>query len=174
MTSNSDDITSSTLPKCIQYLLIAGAIWFFAYFLVKLIELFFGTKKRPRTPRVFISHSWRYDNDYWTLIKRFSYLGFQFYNHSVPANKPVDDATSKRIGNAIRAKISGCSRVLVLGGHYANSYWIKKEIQIAKVLKKEIIAIRPRNQYSMPKYLQLNADKILSFNARNIIKQIKH
>lgn len=174
MTNNSNDIPSNALPKWVQYLIAAGVIFLITYLIIVFCKHFFGTKKKNRTPRVFISHSWRYDNDYWTLIKRFIYLGFQFYNHSVPANKPVDDATTRRIENAIRAKISGCSKVLVLGGHYANSYWIKKEVQIAQAMNKEIIAIRPRNQYSIPTYLQLNADKILPYNARNIIKHIKH
>lgn len=173
MSSNNSNTPSSALPKWIQGLLTVGSVLFLIHLMAKLIEFIFGESEKERMPRIFISHSWRYDKDYWTLIKRFDYYNFEYYNHSVPANKPVDDASTQKIEKALRAKINGCSKVLVLGGNYAKGYWIRREVQIAQELCKEVIAIRPWNQYSIPTYLKENANKILGFNAQCIIEEIK-
>jgi hypothetical protein len=68
----------------------------------------------------------------------------------------------------------GCSKVLVLAGKYANNFWIKKEVQIANEMGKEIIAIRPWGATSIPSYLKNDADKIIGFNAKSIIEKIKN
>ncbi|OFY92199.1 MAG: hypothetical protein A3K10_03060 [Bacteroidetes bacterium RIFCSPLOWO2_12_FULL_31_6] len=125
-------------------------------------------------PRVFISHSWDYDNDYRTLIKRFDHYGFEYYNHSIPEEKALDEETTRKIENGIRNKMKGCSKVLVLAGDYANNYWIKKEVKIAKEMAKEIIAIRPWGEHTIPSYLKNDADRIIGFNSKSIIEHIKN
>lgn len=165
---------NNSTPTWLRILLIAGGTILIGYLLAKLLEYLFEDEKPEKTKRVFISHSWKQDKDYWTLIKRFEYYNFNFYNHSIPEEKAVNTETAAKIEKSIRNKIQGCSKVLVLACPYANNYWIKKEIEIAKELKKEVIAIRPWNQKGIPKYLENNADKIIGFNANAIIETIKN
>lgn len=165
---------NNTTPTWLRILIIAGGTILLGYLIAKLLEYLFGDEKPEKNQRLFISHSWKSDKDYWTLIRRFEYYNFDFYNHSIPEEKAVDAETTTKIEKSIRNKIWGCSKVLVLAGPYANNYWIKKEIEIAKQLNKEVIAIRPWNQKGIPKYLENNADKIVGFNANTIIELIKN
>lgn len=160
-------------PKWIEVLLYIGGAILIGYLLSKLFEHLFETEKET-IPRVFISHSWDYDDDYRTLVKRFDYYGFDYYNHSIPEEKALDEETSRKIEMGIRNKMKGCSKVLVLAGEYANNYWIKKEVQIANEMGKEIIAIRPWGSFSVPEYLKNEADKIVGFNTKSIIETIKN
>ena len=170
-----NNITNEETPGWLQALLYIGGAILIGYLLAKLFDYLFGSgKSKGVTPRVFISHSWDYDNDYKTLVKRFDYYGFEYYNHSIPEEKALDEISSRKIENGIRNKMRGCSKVLVLAGNYANKYWIKKEVQIANELGKEIIAIRPWGNSVVPDYLKKDADVILGFNAKSIIETIKN
>jgi hypothetical protein len=135
--------------------------------------LFGSDNEKEPTRRIFISHSWDYDKDYKTLIRNFNNYGFEYYNHSIPEEKALDEQTTRKIENGIRNKIRGCSKVLVLAGDYANNFWIKKEVKIASEMGKEIIAIRPWNTTSIPSYIKNEADIIVGFNTKTIIETIK-
>jgi hypothetical protein len=160
------------MPEWLKALLIIGGIVLIGYLLAKLLDYLFS-EDAERKRRIFISHSWRYDKDYWSLIKKFETYNFDYYNHSIPQEKAIDEVARQKIENAIRNKILYCSNVLVLGGSYANNYWIKKEVEIAKQLNKKVIAIRPWNGNSIPKYLDDAADRVVGFNAKTIIEEIK-
>lgn len=169
------------MPGWLQALLLIGGTMLLAYLLAKLFESLFGEDDDDRSerygasmPRVFISHSWDYDDDYRSLIKRFDSYNFDFYNHSIPEEKALDENATKDITEGIKSKMRGCSKVLVLAGDYANNYWIKREVEIAKELGKEVIAIRPWGANTIPPYLRSNADRILGFNTKNIIEKIKN
>ncbi|MCC6448439.1 MAG: TIR domain-containing protein [Chitinophagaceae bacterium] len=166
--------TNKEFPVWLQLLLVVGGSVLIAYLLTKLFEFLFGSdnEKEP-TRRIFISHSWDYDKDYKTLIRNFNNYGFEYYNHSIPEEKALDEQTTRKIENGIRNKIRGCSKVLVLAGDYANNFWIKKEVKIASEMGKEIIAIRPWNTTSIPSYIKNEADIIVGFNTKTIIETIK-
>lgn len=169
-----DNKTNKEFPVWLQLLLVVGGSVLIAYLLTKLFEFLFGSdnEKEP-TRRIFISHSWDYDKDYKTLIRNFNNYGFEYYNHSIPEGKALDEHTTRKIENGIRNKIRGCSKVLVLAGDYANNFWIKKEVKIAAEMGKEIIAIRPWNTTSIPSYIKNEADIIVGFNTKTIIETIK-
>ncbi len=162
------------IPGWLQALIYIGGAVLIVYLLARLFDFLFNTKAHnEKTRRIFISHSWKYDGAYRTLIKRFDYYGFEYYNHSISEEKALDAETSRKIENGIRNKIRGCSKVLILGGKYANNYWIKKEVKIANELGKEVIVIRPWGANSIPTYLLDNADQVVGFNAKTIIELIK-
>jgi hypothetical protein len=169
------------MPVWLQLAFVVGGAILIGYLLQKLFEFLFGPDKPTKSgkfgkvmPRVFISHSWDKAQHYNTLIKRFDYYNFEFYNHSIPEDRALDVATSLKIENGIRNKMRGCSKVLILAGDYANNYWIKKEVQIAKEMGKEVIAIKPYGADSIPTYLKNDADRIVGFNAKSIIENIKN
>lgn len=162
------------MPVWLKLLFIAGGAILLAYLLSELFNYLFPPDKKTKVrPRVFISHSWRNDDDYWNLINKFKINGFEFYNHSIEEKSKLDVNTAKQIERGIENKIKGCSKVLVLGGEYANRYWIKKEIEIAKRMRKEVIAIRPWKKAGIPKNLYNKADRVVGFNSKTIIENLK-
>ena len=142
------------------------------YLLARIFEHLFGDNEQSK-PRIFVSHSWEYDREYKSLIKKFGMYDFEFYNHSIPENKAINEATTHKIEASIRNKIKGCSKVLVLAGEYANNYWIKKEVEIAQEMNKEVIAIRPWGKQIVPNYLKSMGVNIVGFNTKSIIEKIQ-
>lgn len=78
--------------------------------------------------RIFISHSWKYSNQYDKIVEFLDDGGINYYNHSVPKDDPVHtNGTDKQLEDAIDAKIRGCNCVIILAGVYSScSKWIKK------------------------------------------------
>jgi len=162
----------SEMPLWLQLLLLIGGAVPVGYLIGSLFEFFFG-EDNGCAPRVFVSHSWKNDRDYWNLIEKFERNDFNFYNHSIDVDKPLDVNTSREIEEGIRRKMKGCSKVLVLAGSYSKRYWIKKEVEIANKLNKEVIAVRPWGQNWVPKYLESKADRVVGFNSRAIMENLK-
>lgn len=164
----------SEMPLWLQLLLLIGGTVLAGYLIGRLLEMLFEGEDSGRVPRVFISHSWKYDRDYWSLMDKFERNDFNFYNHSIDVGKPLDVKTSREIEEGIRSKMKGCSKVLVLAGPYSQRYWIKKEVEIANQLNKEVIAVRPWGQTFVPKYLESKADRIVGFNSIAIMENLKY
>jgi len=170
---------SSWLPLIISI----GGILLFAHLMSKLINYLIGSelsdekdyleKRKRRKPRIFVSHSWKYNKDYNSLIRGFEKQGFNYYNHSIPVDKAEDLKNEKEIENKIKNQLLYSRCLLVLGGAYSNKYWIKKEVEIAKSLGKKVIAVRPWNSNKIPKYLEESADEVIGFNSKAIIEKIK-
>ena len=94
-------------------------------------------------PRLFVSHSWKYD-DYENLV---SLLGgrtyFEFQESSVPSSDPLS-GTNREVWNGIENKIRWCQVVLLTAGvHATYSGSIRREIEFAHSLGKPIIAVVP-------------------------------
>ena len=81
--------------------------------------------------RLFISHSWKYTGAYKKIIKFLEQENIEFYNHSVPQDRPVDtNGTAKQLREALDAKIKNTSCVLIIAGKYATySKWINHPIK---------------------------------------------
>ena len=75
-----------------------------------------------KTYNLFISHSWRYGDDYDNLInllKKRTY--FSYKDHSVPKDDPVHDANNTaELEKAIKNHMRPCHVVLVMAGVYSN------------------------------------------------------
>lgn len=52
----------------------------------------------------------------------------------------------------------------------AHSKWIKKEIIIAEIEIKPILGVRPYGNKQMPNFVEVYADKIVGWRARNIVE----
>lgn len=94
-------------------------------------------------PRIFISHSWKYD-DYDRLVKLLGGRAyFDFQQSSVPSVDPLT-GSNKAVWDAIENKIRWCQVVLLTAGvHASYSGSIKREIEFADSLNKPIIAVVP-------------------------------
>lgn len=62
-----------------------------------------------------------------------------------------------------------CRCILILAGvHATYSKWISKEIEIAKSMKKRIIAIEPFGSEHTSSYVKENADIIVKWRGKSI------
>ena len=88
-----------------------------------------------KTYNLFISHSWRYGDQYdrlYSLLRARRYFAFKDY--SVSHDDPIHDAaTDAQLRRAIRDQMTPCHVVLILAGVYASyNKWIDIEIDLAK------------------------------------------
>ena len=131
------------------------------------------------TYNLFISHSWRYGDQYTRLINLLKANPFfSFRDYSVPANDPIHNAPYVwQLRQAIRNQMAPCSAVIVLAGVYASySKWIDEEIELAKrgfAHAKPIIAIRPRGNERMSVKVQEAANLIVGWNTNSVIRAIR-
>jgi hypothetical protein len=93
--------------------------------------------------RIFISHAWAYNADYYRLEKMLNDPpNFYFHNYSVPKHDPFD--RTAQLKSKLLNQINPTQVVLIIAGMYAAySNWIQFEIDEAKRLKKPIIGIKP-------------------------------
>jgi len=130
---------------------------------------------------LFLSHAWKADESYCELVKMLESVdSFEFKNHSAPeSDSPVnlDDAAQKnKLISMLDEQIRLADCVLILSGMCASdsgSYWISKEIKIAKAYSKPVIAIKPKEQGKVPKAVQDDAVKVVAWDAESIVSAIK-
>lgn len=125
--------------------------------------------------RLFISHSWSYNENYQRVIELIQSQGLDFYDHSVPKNDPIHTSgTDEELYEAIEDKIIGTSCILVLAGVYSTySKWIQKEIEIAQKYEKAIIAIEPWASEKTSTVVKEAANKIVKWQGKSIVDAIK-
>ncbi|WP_346893547.1 TIR domain-containing protein [Clostridium sp. UBA871] len=131
--------------------------------------------------RLFISHAWKYGDDYDRLVKLLDAANnFSYYNYSAPKEKPLfppgTPLTNPAIANKITDKIKPSQITIVISGMYtAYSDWMKYEIDESKRMKKPILAINPygQSQGPTPKYVTDNADKIVNWSTSSIVSAIR-
>lgn len=128
---------------------------------------------------IFISHSWAYSDAYDKLTDMLKKSGLDYKDYSIPKDDPIHtNGTDKELYEAIKAKISPTSVVLILAGVYSSySKWIDKEIKISQnefSTSKKIIAIEPWGSQRTSTKVKSNADKIVGWNTSSIVSAIKN
>lgn len=134
-----------------------------------------------KTYDIFISHAWRYGDDYDRLIKMLNNVFlFDYRNYSAPKDKPLHNLDSTAVSDtneikeAIQRKIRPVNAVLVISGMYYNyRKWMKYEIDTAVSMKKPIIAIQPWGNSYVPTDIKNVADKIVGWNSQSIVNAIR-
>lgn len=126
--------------------------------------------------RIFISHCWNYNSDYYNLEEKLeSYPYLAIKNYSVPQHDRLDTNTNSELYEALKRQISPVNVVIVIAGMYVNyREWIQKEIEIAKLYKKPIIAVRPRGAEKMPQDLINVSDVVVNWNIDSIVGAIRN
>ena len=132
-----------------------------------------------KTYNLFISHAWRYADQYDRLVTLLSERRyFAFRNYSVPPDDPIHGAsTDAQLRQAIRNQMTPCHVVIILAGVYATySKWINIEINLAEegfTYAKPIIAIRPRGSQRISERVRLAADRIVGWNTESVVGAIR-
>lgn len=129
--------------------------------------------------RIFISHAWKYGDQYnklTNLLDNAPY--FSYYNYSAPEEKPLfPDGTplnNKKIAEAITKKIAPSQITIVIAGMYVQyKDWIQYEIDESVRMGKPILAIQPRGSERTPSYVSKNATKIVGWNTNSIVSAIR-
>ena len=129
--------------------------------------------------RIFISHAWRYGDEYNRLVNLLDASPwFSYYNYSAPKEKPLalssPHASYHEIAQAITAKIQRAQVVLVIGGMYTLYHdWMKYEVDEALRMGKPIIVIMPWGSSYIPVDLRAKASKVVGWNATSIVSAIR-
>ncbi len=132
-----------------------------------------------KTYDLFISHAWKYNDDYYRLINLLQNADyFKFRNYSVPEHDPlIDPGTpigTKKLEALIDKQIKPVNCVMIVSGMYAaHKHWLQKEITIAQSYAKPIIAVAPIGQVMIPVFIQEAAHAIVRWNTDSIVTAIR-
>ena len=132
-----------------------------------------------RTYHLFLSHSWRYSDEYERLISLLRRdRTFFFRDYSVVDSDPILGVRSnKELSLAIKEQMSFASVVLVLAGVYSTySKWINEELRIAKegfVQPKPIVAVEPWGSKRTSATVKVVADKVVRWNTKSVVQAIR-
>jgi hypothetical protein len=132
-----------------------------------------------KTYDLFLSHAWRYNDDYYRLVRLLKdALFFTWRNYSVPEHDPVIDPNTTvgygKLVSLLDKQVRPVNCVLILGGMYAaHSRWINEEITIAQSYNKPIVGIYPWGSERMPVVVQAAASRVVSWNTNSIVSAIR-
>lgn len=135
-----------------------------------------------KTYDLFISHAWKYGDDYDRLISMLNEApNFSYRNYSAPEDNPLVNRDGTPVSNktqikdAIRRKINPVNCVLVISGmYYNNREWMQFELDYAKQKNKPIVAIKPWGNVIMPKEITDVADEVVNWNTSSIVSAIRN
>ncbi len=129
--------------------------------------------------RLFISHAWRYNDDYEGVKKLLDAdASFRWADLSVPFDEPLALSPSFPRSNGtivdqLRVRIQQADCLLVIAAMYC-SYrsWIQTEIEAAKRFGKPIIAVRPLGQERLPAVIA-ESDEQVGWRTASIVDAIQ-
>lgn len=129
--------------------------------------------------RIFISHAWKYRDDYIRLVNLLDAAPyFHYFNYSAPEQKPLFPSgtpyTSSDIARKITDKIRPAQITLVISGMYAAySDWMQYEIDESLRMRMPVIGIMPRGQERVPLYVRDRVDDLVGWNTSSIVSAIR-
>lgn len=134
-----------------------------------------------KTYDLFISHAWKYGDDYDRLTKLLDSAPYFYYrNYSAPSHKPLqnlnatDAQTKSQIKSAIDRKIQHVNAVIIISGmYYTNRYWMQYELDCAIKYKKPIIALKPYGNSVVPADILSKANAVVNWSTDSIVTVIR-
>lgn len=133
------------------------------------------------TYNIFISHAWKYSDDYNTIVKWLNEAQSEgklnWKNYSVPQHDPLIDPNTtvgkNKLKSMLKEQIRPASKVIIISGMYAAySEWIDYEIDTSISYKKYIIGVKPWGQERIPTKISTNADIMVGWNKSSVINAI--
>ena len=125
---------------------------------------------------VFISHAWKYNNQYYNLtelLNEYPYINFK--NYSVPEHDHILFNTTNDLYKQLDEQIKQSSVVLLIAGKYIKyRKWIQEEIKLAKKYNKPIIAVKPWGANIIPNEAEMKADVVVNWQASSIVDAIRN
>lgn len=128
-----------------------------------------------KTYDLFVSHAWKYDDDYYRLtglLHKANY--FRWRNYSVPQHDPLDANNARRLCESLKRQIAPTNAVLIISGMYVKHRdWIQYEIKVAQSYSKPIIGIEPWGSRRVPTEVQTAAATMVGWRTDSIVKAIR-
>ena len=123
--------------------------------------------------RIYICHSYDDSNLYKKLAKKLKFTDdYRVFNHSIPKNKQRNAESDEELKAIFRQQMAGCSHVFVLASSdIPQKSYVKMELEVARELGKEIIAVLGRDKYTIPAFINKLANKKVTNDTRNLKKQ---
>lgn len=127
-----------------------------------------------RQYKVFISHAWDYNEDYYRLEEFLNRApNFHWQNLSVPKHDPI--LNNEQLTYELNNQMRPANVFLILAGMYvSHSDWIQYEINFARRIGRPIIGIRPWGSQAMPVAVQNGAVEIVGWNSDSIVSAIRY
>jgi predicted esterase YcpF (UPF0227 family) len=123
---------------------------------------------------IFISHSWKYGTDYYTVEDWIDNSDLDWKNMSVPAHDAKNANSNEELEQMIDNNIKNSTGIIIIAGMYTNySEWIDKEIDIALAYNKPMIGIKPRGNPHIPLKISKNVNKVVNWNSSSLIDAIE-
>ena len=128
---------------------------------------------------LFISHAWRYHDDYDRLVELLNKApNFKWRNYSVPKHDPAidpnTDAGFQELKAALGEQIRPVNCVLIVSGMYAaHRRWIQVEMDIASEYGKPMIGVKPWGQERIPTEVQEAVKEMVGWNTDTIVAAIR-
>lgn len=127
------------------------------------------------TYRIFISHAWRYNDEYYRLVNLLDNASnFKYANYSVPNHDPLDANSTAKLRGALKRQINPVEVVLIIAGMYANhSDWIQFEMDHAAQLGKPMIGVKPWGGQRTPQAVVDAVDELVNWSTVSIVDAIR-
>ena len=129
----------------------------------------------PR-PHVFVSHRWKYNEDYYKLIDKFEEYGFQIADYSVPEHDPLEWLGVEHTYDQLEEQIRRCNYFIVIGRRATDTDWCRHEVEVAVKYGRPILAVKPRNYWGgVPRFIREadNQGGPITFHTPAIIRRIR-
>lgn len=124
-----------------------------------------------KTYDVFISHAWRYSDDYYRIVDFLNKAtNFRWRNYSVPKHNPKDG----NLEDALKKQIRPVNVVIILAGMYTNhSDWIEFEMDFSDLIGKPMIGVKPWGAQRVPREVQDRVKEMVGWNTSSIVSAIR-
>lgn len=128
-----------------------------------------------KTYDLFISHAWRYNDDYYSLVSLLNAASnFKWRNYSVPEHDSFGKMNNAQLLAELDGQIKPVNAVLIIAGMYVNhSDWILAEIEIAQKYRKPIIGLTPRGAQVTPRVVQDAAAVMVGWSTDSIVAAVR-
>lgn len=128
-----------------------------------------------RPYKLFISHAWRYNEDYNRLVHFLDGASnFDYENLSVPSHAGIAADNTDELKRLLRNQMRPANVFLVIGGMYAaHSEWIDFEIDFSNYIGRPIIGVYPWGSERMPRVIQDAADVLVGWSTKTIVEAIR-
>lgn len=125
--------------------------------------------------RVFISHAWKYHDDYSRMVSLLDEAAyFSYSNYSVPVDSKFDRMPKKQLEEELKQQIRPVKCVIALAGVYASySDWIQFELDFADLIDKPIIGVKPWGNTNVSTSISSVAKEIVGWNTSSIVAAIR-
>lgn len=134
----------------------------------------------PRTYDVFVTHAWRYHDDWTGFAKLLNNLaGFHWRNFSLPWYDPAldvnTDAGKKAVADLLETQIIPAHVVIALDGVFAvksSRRWLEDEIRLARDHKKPVLAMPAIGAAQVSGELKARCDQVLIWDGKAVAEAI--